>query len=409
MNRDEVDVSTAVRHSDSFSKLKQNSPLDKNSLLDDIRPLENKTNEDSKLGKPAAGPLGMASVTDIKTSDILSVKGVTVPDCAKGCTMELFATFDVAFRSGSNFKRFGDICELVSSLVSSLFYFYCFSSLSDDVIVLDIVLLCFPQFSLENYTELTADLILCFSRFNETVVCLADLSHCATYEIFDTLSSGIRYMCIEQREAFTAIIDCIDANAADIKESQKCNAQGIVTGWAVYAALRNAQLITPRVGKIPSKFNVDFFRKMASEACGVLQCYLGCLRSKYNGRCYGVAGSLLSEVLVRPLVESSNSMTLSPLADLAKLVLPKECGYLTTPSALWSLRIDKKLDDDLKRAYTRTKKVKEFRYYLPNSTVVTNEKPNPFTRDLIEKGTSPLDDGFDRDDLWRSSISRESK
>lgn len=49
---------------------------------------------------------------------------------------------------------------------------------------------------------------------------------------------------------------------------KKCNAQGIFTGWAVYAALRNAQLITPRMGKIPSKFNVDFFRKMTGEACG---------------------------------------------------------------------------------------------------------------------------------------------
>lgn len=39
-----------------------------------------------------------------------------------------------------------------------------------------------------------------FSRFNETVVCLANLKHCGSFELFETLSSGMAYMCIEQRE-----------------------------------------------------------------------------------------------------------------------------------------------------------------------------------------------------------------
>lgn len=319
------------------------SPLDKNSLTDSEKVLKNRT-ENVKGANKA------------KHTEVLYVKGVHVPDCARGCTAQLFATFDVAIRSGNNFERFSNVCD----------------------------------------------------RFNETVVCLANLNHCSSFELFNALSSGMRYMCIEQREAFAAVIDCIDTNSAEIKDScvKSCNAQGIFTGWAVYAALRDAQLITPQIGNVPSKVNVAFFRKMTGEGCAVLHCYLGCLREKYNNRCYGVAGSLLSEVLVRPIAVGSESVVLSPLSNFAKLMLPDECGFLTSSSALSSLRIDRKLNEDLKRTYTSNRKAKEFKYILPNSTVVTNEKPNPFTKDLSGQHVSPLEDNtFDRDQLWRSALS----
>ena len=319
----------------------EKSPLDRDSLITDERTLKNETA--TKMAKSKS-----------KDSEVLYVKGVHVPDCAKGCTEQLFATLDVAIRSGNNFERFSNVCD----------------------------------------------------RFNETLVCLANLNHCASFELFYTLSSGMKYMCIEQREAFTAVIECIDTNAAEIKDAcvKTCNAQGILTGWAVYAALRDAQLISPQIGNVPSKINVAFFRKMTSEGCAVLQCYLGCLREKYNNRCYGVAGSLLSEVLVRPIAVGSESLSLSPLSNFAKLMLPGECAFLTSASALSSLRIDKKLDADLKQTYAANRKVKEFKYILPNSTVVTNEKPSPFTKDLPKKSTSPLDKNFDRDELWRNAF-----
>lgn len=37
----------------------------------------------------------------------------------------------------------------------------------------------------------------------------ADL--CMNQEPFDVLTSGLYYMCVEQRKAFEAVIECIDA------------------------------------------------------------------------------------------------------------------------------------------------------------------------------------------------------
>ncbi|VDD93327.1 unnamed protein product [Enterobius vermicularis] len=285
-------------------KLVPRSPLDRNTLIGNGQALTNKTEEEVKIGTT-------------RSSEMLYVKGIHVPDCARGCTAQLFATLDVAVKSGNNFERFNNVCD----------------------------------------------------RFNETVVCLANLKHCGSFELFETLSSGMAYMCIEQREAFTAVIECIDQNAAEIKDgcAKTCNAQGIFTGWAVYAALRDAKLITPQIGKVPSK-----------------------------------------EVLVRPIAVGSESVVLSPLSNFAKLMLPDECGFLTSAAALGPLRIDKKLDEDLRRTYNGHHKIKEFKYILPNSTV-TNEKPNPFTKELSRQKSSPLeDDNFDRDELWRTAMESRS-
>lgn len=100
----------------------------------------------------------------------------------------------------------------------------------------------------------------------------------------------------------------------------------------------------------------------------------------------------MQEVLVRPIAVGSESVVLSPLSNFAKLMLPDECGFLTSAAALgplryifqvmtcvvsnffyveYSYRIDKKLDEDLRRTYNGHHKIKEFKYILPNSTVVS--------------------------------------
>ncbi|KAE9417876.1 hypothetical protein Angca_002606, partial [Angiostrongylus cantonensis] len=86
------------------------------------------------------------------------------------------------------------------------------------------------------------------------------------------------------------------------------------------------------------------------------QCLMGCTRTKYNMLCEGTAGSLLLEMLVRPLSVNSENVAAFPstshLASFLGSLLPQQCSFLTardgTPN---SYRIDPELDKEIKRMY----------------------------------------------------------
>ena len=40
---------------------------------------------------------------------------------------------------------------------------------------------------------------------------------CANQETFDVMTSGLYFLCVEQRKAFDAVIGCIDAHANDVQ------------------------------------------------------------------------------------------------------------------------------------------------------------------------------------------------
>ncbi|VDM44491.1 unnamed protein product [Toxocara canis] len=177
-----------------------------------------------------------------------------------------------------------------------------------------------------------------YSRFIEARDCLEKLKHCGNYELFDVLTSGIKYMCIDQKDAFNATMECIDVNTSEIQDkcSKDCNVEGILAGWGVYAGLRQTALFAQQPG--PAKVNVLFFRKLSSEGCQVLQCFLSCLRSKFNTRCHGMAGSLLSEVIFRPIAMGQDLMLLGPALNLVRLILPMQCNFVMTKAGISNFR-----------------------------------------------------------------------
>uniref|UniRef100_A0A915BBE4 Chondroitin proteoglycan 4 domain-containing protein n=1 Tax=Parascaris univalens TaxID=6257 RepID=A0A915BBE4_PARUN len=234
--------------------------------------------------------------------NMLTIAGIELPDCFKGCNDYFFKAIDVAIKSGNNYERFQNVCH----------------------------------------------------RFVEARRCLDKLKHCGNYELFDVLTSGMKYMCIDQKDAFNATVECVDVNTAEIQErcSKDCNVEGILAGWGVYAGLRQTALFTPASSGNPSKLNVIFFRKITTEGCQVIQCYLTCMRSKFNARCSGMAGSLLSEVIFRPISMGHNLVVFGPALNFVRLVLPVQCNFVLTKAGIDTFRIDEKLDVELKKAYS---------------------------------------------------------
>ena len=59
-------------------------------------------------------------------------------------------------------------------------------------------------------------------NYNASVQCMEERGqqNCQNQETFHVLTSGIRYMCIEQRKAFGAVIECVDAQAADVEKGE---------------------------------------------------------------------------------------------------------------------------------------------------------------------------------------------
>ena len=101
------------------------------------------------------------------------------------------------------------------------------------------------------------------------------------------------------------------------------------------------QLLDPHIPKISM-----------IESCRIVKCLLGCYKSKLNIRCSGVAGSLLTEVLIRPV--DAIQMRGGVMTSVVTLLLPNQCKFFTNPKQMEKLRIDPKIEEDLKRLYPDT-------------------------------------------------------
>ncbi|KHN75845.1 Chondroitin proteoglycan 4 [Toxocara canis] len=194
-------------------------------------------------------------------------------------------------------------------------------------------------------------------------------------------------------KAFNATMECIDVNTSEIQDkcSKDCNVEGILAGWGVYAGLRQTALFAQQPG--PAKVNVLFFRKLSSEGCQVLQCFLSCLRSKFNTRCHGMAGSLLSEVIFRPIAMGQDLMLLGPALNLVRLILPMQCNFVMTKAGISKFRINSELDAKLKSAYSSKSGLGIRNVMAANHSVAPEEVPNPWAKGTSEDHSqSPLEE-----------------
>ncbi|KIH57465.1 hypothetical protein ANCDUO_12344 [Ancylostoma duodenale] len=123
-------------------------------------------------------------------------------------------------------------------------------------------------------------------------------------DMFAMVTSGIKYMCLEQGKAFNASIECIDHNAHAVQ------------GREVFQLFRaESALQPPAFGDSPLPFEpgllhfglapqtgnglevhraVRDFEVITGNACQLVECSLACMRTKYDVMCENHAGSLIA-------------------------------------------------------------------------------------------------------------------
>ncbi|VDK80080.1 unnamed protein product [Litomosoides sigmodontis] len=244
------------------------------------------------------------------------------PNCAEGCLKPFLATLRASFVSGNNYERLVNTCE----------------------------------------------------KLREVYDCMDRLKKCQPNYLFRIFMDGFEYMCVEHPAAFRDLMECMDLHVQIVTKDceQKCKAHNLIAGWFIHSAMHSTRLLHGGTNGAPPRVNIGFLRKITSEACSITQCYLLCLKTKYNARCHGIGGNLFMEVMVRPIYQMHNSILLSPFWNIMRLMLPSQCNFMMTDTGISWQRINPRLDKDLKEFYkNRTEPLIKFRPPVVNFTEYT--------------------------------------
>lgn len=257
--------------------------------------------------------------------------------------------------------------------------------------------------------------------------------------MFEMMTSGLHYMCVEQELAFNATIKCIDDEAGLVQSEceAQCQTKNLFMNWMMRTAFQDriqqgvseivgaatgtnsnplsflqgmegaaggtptgwADMLATAAQRPPNPQDAqqgfENFRQFTNDLCRIGDCMLDCIRSKFNTRCEGSAGTLLSEVFVRPIAVSQNKLSI--LRPVLGSFMPEQCNFLHNNADLKKHRIDATMDEELKRMYTE-KMAKEIRDRTQQDELLSNLVPLdkngvPLPRALPELKTidSPLD------------------
>uniref|UniRef100_A0A7E4V8A5 CPG4 domain-containing protein n=1 Tax=Panagrellus redivivus TaxID=6233 RepID=A0A7E4V8A5_PANRE len=182
------------------------------------------------------------------------------------------------------------------------------------------------------------------SEYAETLQCLDDWRHCGSTLMFDALTSGIRYMCVDQKDAFEANLACVNEAIGEVNRdcNAQCHPESVVGGWTLKTILEKdiklLRILDPHMATISM-----------SESCRIAKCVLGCFKSKLNIRCNGAAGSLLTEVVLRPFASIREKSGI--MSNMVALILPQQCVFLANSHELNKFRMDPKMEENLKMLY----------------------------------------------------------
>ncbi|GMR58267.1 hypothetical protein PMAYCL1PPCAC_28462, partial [Pristionchus mayeri] len=229
------------------------------------------------------------------------------------------------------------------------------------------------------------------NEYSSALSCIFSRRECESHATFDRLTSGLKYMCEEQRDAFDAIIECADQNSASVNEEcqRSCRAETLLTGFALKDTL--LKTLAPEVDAALTPNMMQF---AINEGCRIAYCMLKCARMKMNARCEGTAGSLFTEALVRPLgndvsSEGEDKATLGSLALVFSALLPTQCSFIFDDAKLRELRIGDEMNEDVRRMYAERKTTPRPEEALVNS-IFDQPSSDPWMNNRFDNEHSPL-------------------
>lgn len=192
--------------------------------------------------------------------------------------------------------------------------------------------------------------LLCFREYQEANNCMKDRPQCPSQKFFITSTSGIKYMCEEQKDAFDATIPCITDwfRYSNSECETLCMATNLINGISI-------KQLFQQDFKFLEAFDPYMAKITVNEVCRVAECMLTCYKQKLNTRCDGTAGSILAEVVLRPIADVQ--AVGGPISPLLTSLLPLKCAFLHDPNIMNQLRIDERLSKEIAKKYQLQKEL----------------------------------------------------
>ncbi|CEF65551.1 Hypothetical protein SRAE_2000023000 [Strongyloides ratti] len=191
--------------------------------------------------------------------------------------------------------------------------------------------------------------IIC-EEYQSAITCMKERPQCPSQKFFVTSTSGLKYMCEEQKDAFDATIPCITDwfRYSNSECETLCMASNLVNGISLKQLFQQdfkfLEAFDPYIAKIS-----------INEMCRVAECMLSCYKQKLNTRCDGIAGSILAEVVLRPVADVQ--AVGGPISPLLTSLLPLKCAFLHDTNIMKQLRIDERLSKEIAKKYRLQKEL----------------------------------------------------
>lgn len=122
-----------------------------------------------------------------------------LPACQRDCNHAFADAMKVAFRAENDRERFHGVCRWVQGGRT------CCPSRREH------------PWTLANTPASTVHPAGAFSNYKEGVECQDKLDNCPGRDLFDVLTSGLDFMCVQQRRAFDRVVQCLDERGAEVE------------------------------------------------------------------------------------------------------------------------------------------------------------------------------------------------
>jgi hypothetical protein len=208
------------------------------------------------------------------------------------------------------------------------------------------------QLSLRTAMDASTDYIKRFEticqQYDESLQCFKGREHCSVNSYYIALTSGLKFMCVEQRLAFEANLPCLrhvaDETTRDCQS--RCNLDNLATGLAMKEVLQKDIKLLHLLDNQMANIGMQ-------ESCRLTNCFLGCYKTKLDAKCDGVAGSMLAEAVLRPFsfpeMDGGNYLN-----EVFRQFIPRQCNFMSDKNELDRLRMDPKLIEELNNKYHTT-------------------------------------------------------
>ncbi|CAI4226735.1 unnamed protein product [Auanema sp. JU1783] len=157
-------------------------------------------------------------------------------------------------------------------------------------------------------------------------------------ELYDDLTSGIRYACNDEYEAFRSFLPCIKVFVTEKRESLDGDCESTCR---LNDSLTDLMMSKPvQLSIIRGSNGIDIL-KHAGTTCKSLSCYLKCIRRDFNKYC-GSSGSKVVEMVVRPLDVLSRQIrdNSNNIDSIFRNAIPSDCRQFVIPKLLDEIRFD---------------------------------------------------------------------